>query len=184
MPLRLNTARYDLRATPGVAPDDDAAARLEAHLLGLCPPWSGTGRRFVAGYFAYLREALAANATRVAARLAAFAGLYAPSDWLFSGLAPLPRAHLPAGEGTVRVDFAFWRGDGFATALASDATLTPRRARDRDEALARAGVEAVRFGPNEIGPALFARLLGPNHAAFWDSEPVPSGPFPPLSLPA
>ena len=182
MPLRLNAARYDLRATPGVAPDADAAVRLEAHLLDLCPPWAGAGRRFVAAYFEHLRGALATNAERVAARLAPFAGLYAPGDWLYSGLAPLPRAHLPVDGTTIRVDFAFWRGDGLAAALASDSNLTPRRMRERDEALVRAGVEVVRFGPDEIGPALFGRLLGPAHAAFWEAEPIPSGPFAPAIL--
>jgi hypothetical protein len=181
--LRLNAARYELGATPGLAPSADPALLLERHLAGLCSPWAGASRRFVEGYFAYLRRALADAAEDAAARLAPFAGLYAVEDWLFSAPALLPRAHLPVGgDGRVRADFAIWRGDELVAVLDRDAGLTPRRVRERDAQLAEAGIAVLPFSGAEIGPELFNRLLGPRHVRFWEGEHVPSGPFRPANL--
>jgi hypothetical protein len=60
----------------------------------------------VAFYMAFLAAEVERHRAALAAGLARYDGLYAPEDWIWSALRPLPRAWI-GGE---RVDVAFWDG--------------------------------------------------------------------------
>jgi hypothetical protein len=189
-PLRLNNSRYDLGSTPDVqAVAGDRAAVLRVYLKSLCRPWDNLATGFLDAYFGFVADAIERNAGALAERLAPYAGLYDPRDWLFSAPKPLPRAHLHAppasgAEGSaadfIRVDFAFWLGDRLVAAQSAGAALTPRKAKEQAERLRLAGVEVIPFGPADLardgGRDLFARILGPC-LAFWEGDVLPAGPF-------
>jgi hypothetical protein len=193
-PLRFNNSRYDF----GFAPDAAAGAEGEAavlreYLKGMCKPWDNVSVQFLDAYFRFVAEGLKQDTEALAARLAPYAGLYDPKDFLFSAPKPLPRAHLhaptpgaSASAGAMdpgdflRVDFAFWLGDRLAAAQSAQSFLTPKRAKEHTDRLRLAGVDVHLFGPADLAGDrardFFTRLLGAA-AKFWESEPVPSGPF-------
>jgi hypothetical protein len=193
-PLRFNTSRYESGFAPGVqAGAGDDAALVKDYLKGLCRPWDKLAVQFLDAYFAYLADLLDEQSDLLAARLAPFAGLYKPADWLFSAPKPLPRAHLHAPSdsaasaaagidpaGFVRVDFAFWLGDRLVAAQSSQSALTPKKAKEQADRLRTAGIETFTFAPADLAGAkardFFTRLLG-SAAAFWDGQPLPVGPF-------
>ena len=128
-------------------------------------------------------------------RLAPFAGLYDAAHWLFSAPRPFPRAHLFAPlaqpsatlspDDFVAVDFAFFLGPALVAMLPAQSGLTPKKARERSERLGRAGVHVATFGAADLDAGasiLFSRALSPRLPAFWDSDPVPMGPFRPAGI--
>jgi len=174
--LRLCHGPYPFAEPPDLVGAATNAARLELlrdHLLSLCRPWDKLADAFLAAYFARIAAALS---TVHAELSAAGGGVFAPEDWSFCALRPLPLAHL---AGT-RADFAFWTGAGFA-AIELEGSGSPRKQR-RDE-LARleaAGVAIVRVpgaALQQHGERLLADLLPPAFHHFWETITLPASPF-------
>jgi hypothetical protein len=187
-PLRLYDGPYDFIETPPLQDLADPQAQLDylrAYNERHCSLWGRFQKRFVARYFGFVASEVERNRAALEDRAVAFDGLYRYRDWLFSGLRPLPQAHLCLTDGEtqpVRVDFAFWTGDA-VLAIDLVGTETPGAARQaRRERLAAAGIQAVEI-PNaalaadELTDHLPAALLG-----FWEDDPVPCGPFVPATL--
>ena len=160
-----------------------------------CRPWDPQGHRLVDRYFEVLDELLVAHADTLSEALAPFHGLYDAKHWLFSAPRPYPRAHLLApvdhvGEQLapddfVMVDFAFFLGPAIVALLPAQSGLTPKKARERQERLARAGVKVVTFTAGDLtdnARDFFCRALGPRLPRFWDGDPVPVGPFRPAAI--
>jgi hypothetical protein len=193
-PLRFNNSRYDFGFAPGAAAGaQDEASVLKEYLKGLCKAWDNVSVQFLDAYFRFAADAIEQHADVLAARLAPYAGLYDPKDFLFSAPKPLPRGHVhaPASGARapaaamdpadfLRVDFAFWLGDRVVAAQSAQSFLTPKRAKEHTDRLRLAGVDVHLFGPADLAgdraEKFFTRLLGPT-ATFWESEPLPSGPF-------
>lgn len=177
-PLRLSGGIYPFAEPPDLIRLDTTAARLaflREHLQSLCDLWAKPPRRFLDAYFAWLAATVAAEPAH--RELTALGhGLFAPEDWSFAALRPLPSAFLPAGDEWVRADFAFWTGDGFV------AVEPPgeRRAKRRDELarLARAGVMVIALAAADLvdAAALGARLPAAFHD-FWRNIALPRSPF-------
>jgi hypothetical protein len=188
-PLRLCDGPYPFAEPPdliGLATRDQRLALLGEHLASLCAPWDPLARAFLDAYFAGIAATLAREADALAALAARSGGLFAPEDWSFAALRPLPQAHLAAGAGApVRVDFAFWTGAGFV-AIALEGSATARK--QRLEELARivdSGVVLVRvpgLALKREGADALARLLPRAFHRFWEGVLLPSSPFGPDAL--
>ena len=157
-PIRFGTEPMPPDAMPK---GGDHTARLEAAsawLVGQCGAYAPLRARFVASYFAWIATEIAAHWDELAARLARFGGLYAPEDWTWSALRPLPRALVPEP-----VDFAFWDGAA-VTAILLGETKAPEN------------VPAIRLAPGDLGTGLGARLPDA-WGGFWGGEILPVTPF-------
>ena len=177
-PLRLSDGFYPFAEPPDLIRLDTTAARLDflrEHLQSLCDLWAKPPRQFRDAYFAWISSALASEPAR-SELTAVGGGLFAPADWSFAALRPLPSALLLAGEGAVRTDFAFWTGAGFVVIELPGG----RRATRRDELarLAAAGVTVIELAPADLSDAtaLGVRLPAPFHD-FWRSLKLPPSPF-------
>lgn len=198
MPLTLNNTRYDLEGMPDLSESGGSEAIYIRELIKRhCRAWDQAGHRFLDAYFGALEALLAAHAAELAQRLAPFAGLYDAAHWLFSAPRPFPRAHLfaPAEAAAaelspadfVTVDFGFVLGPELVAMLSAQSGLTPRKARERQERLERAGVRVETFAAGELAEtdravALFSRVLAPRLPAYWSVDPVPVGPFRPGAI--
>jgi hypothetical protein len=176
--LRLCHGPYPFAEPPNLAGAATVAARLELlreHVLSLCKPWDKLAEAFVAAYFARIAAEIAAADGALRALAAPGGGIFAPEDWSFCALRPLPQAHLPE-----RADFAFWTGDRFV-AIELEGSGSPRKQR-RDE-LARleaAGVALVRVPGAPLqqhGERLLADLLPRPFHRFWADITLPASPF-------
>ena len=177
-PLRLSDGSYPFAEPPDLTRLDTTAARLDwlrEHLTSLCDLWAKPPRQFLNAYFAWIAATLAAEPARRALTDAGH-GLFAPEDWSFAALRPLPSAFLPAGGGTARVDFAFWTGAGFVVVELPE----ERRAKRHAELvrLAASGVMLIELAPADLGDAaaLGARLPVAFHD-FWRGVALPPSPF-------
>ena len=183
VPLRLSDGPYRFAEPPDLIRLDTIAARLNflrEHLFSLCDLWAKPPRQFLDAYFAWVAAALADE--RAQGELTATAGgLFAPTDWSFAALRPLPSALLPAGGDTVRADFAFWTG----TSLVAIELPVERRAKRRDE-LARvraSGATMIELGLADLADtAALAMKLPPAFAGFWRGIKLPRSPFGARSL--
>jgi len=192
-PLRLNSTRFDENLLARLRGSDDPLGLIRAALVRLCSPWDKLSRRFVELYFDCILARLETHREAIAKKLLPFDGLYRAEDFVYSALMPLPRAHLyaPCEPGALKrqdfvaVECAFWLGDRLIAATTAPSALTPRKAREKMERLAGAGIEATAFGPQDLegsGEALLARLLSEDHLSFWTGESVPCGPLRPAAL--
>jgi hypothetical protein len=169
-PLRLNTEPMPADAMP-VATGDHAArvAAALAWLESLCGDYAPLRRQFIGAYFRFTAAVIDAHRTELVARLRPYDGLYAPEDFLWSALRPLPRGWVPARDRWLPADMVFWDGtQAIAIELAARDT-------DRQKALLAAGVATLR-----IEPTAFDRLdamLPRGFHRFWDGETLPSSPF-------
>jgi len=177
--LRLCHGPYPFAEPPNLVAAVTVAARLELlreHLLTLCRPWDKLAETFLAAYVARIAAAIAAADGELRDLAAAGGGLFAPEDWSFCALRPLPQAHL---FGT-RADFAFWTGAGFI-AIELEGSGSPRK--QRREELARleaAGVALVRVpgaALQQHGERLLADILPPPFHRFWAGVALPASPF-------
>ena len=176
--LRLCDAAYPFAEPPDLIRIETTATRLaflREHLQSLCDLWAKPPRQFVDAYFAWLAATLASDLARRALTEAGH-GLFAPDDWSFAALRPLPSAFLPAADEWVRAEFAFWTGDGFvAVELPGE-----RRAKRRDELvrLAQAGVTVIELAPADLvdATALGVKLPAAFHD-FWRNIALPRSPF-------
>lgn len=165
--LRLNTEPLPSDAMPLAI--GDHAARITAAtdwLVSLCGDYAPLRGLFIRCYFDFLAAEIAAHRIELAEQLRRYDGLYAPDDWTWSALRPLPRAWLPAQGRMLPTDIAFWDGTlPIAIELAARDT-------ERQAALRAAGITVLRMEPNKLADALpqcFHR--------FWRDQTLPSSPF-------
>jgi hypothetical protein len=182
--LALSDGPYPFAEPPDLVRAVTVADRLE--LLReltreLCGSWDRLAAIFADAYFEWVASLIAAATPELAAR----AGLFAPADWSFCALRPLPQAHLPAGEAPVRVDFAFWAGDRFiAIDLQGSGSVRSAR-RDELARLAANGTALVAVPGAALAQeraALLQRVLPAPMQRFWAGVDLPAGPFGPDAL--
>lgn len=177
-PLRLSDGPYPFAEPPDLIRVATTTARLDflrEHLRLLCGLWARSPLAFLDTYFAWIGTTLAPPP--VARALAEVAhGLFAPEDWSFAALRPLPAALLPAGGATIRADFAFWTGACFvAIELPGE-----RRAKRRDELACLAATDAtvIELMSTDIASAAaLGAKLPADFAEFWRGIPLPLSPF-------
>ncbi|HUZ75518.1 MAG TPA: hypothetical protein VMU87_21240 [Stellaceae bacterium] len=188
--LRLADGPYPFPEPPDLIRIATVAERLDLlreHLQSLCGLWDRPSRQFLDAYFAHIAAAIAASEPALAALAAGTGGLFAPPDWSFAALRPLPQAHLDGADDTppVRVDFAFWTGDALV-AIELRGSASPRRQRQAElQRLAASGVRLVEVPAQALrqeGAALLARLLPAPFQRFWEGVRLPKSPFAPQTL--
>ena len=149
----------------------DHAVRVAAAidwLTGLCGDYAPLRRQFIASYFNHIATRLDAHRADLVQRLNPYDGLYAPEDFLWSALMPLPRGWVPTGDQLLPADIVFWDGtQPIAIEIASRTTA-------RQSALNAAGVLVCRVEPGtvDVGPCLPERFQ-----RFWQDQILPSSPF-------
>jgi hypothetical protein len=165
--LRLNTEPLPAEAL-STAVDDHAArvTEMKRFLRGLCGDYAPQRLRFVDCYIDCMTAHLDAHREELAQSLRRYDGLYAPEDWLWSALRPLPRAWLSAGAGMMPADFAFWDG-------------TQPIAVDLGGARNDAGIVVCRVGPDVLAgdPRGLLEVLPDSFRCFWGGEVLPVSPF-------
>jgi hypothetical protein len=138
-------------------------------LVGLCGDYAPLRRQFIDAYLRCIAAEIAARRAGLIARLARYDGLYAPEDFLWSALRPLPRGWIPVNGQLLPADVVFWDGtQPIAVEVASRET-------DRERALRAAGITVYRIEPGQ-----FDRLdavLSQSFLRFWEPERLPSSPF-------
>ena len=190
--LRLNSGGIEFGDPPPLRDMPDVAAQLaflNRHFHHQCGVWAKYARRFVDRYFAFVATEISENREALADRLRPFGTLYEPEHWAFSALRPLPRAHLPTGEGRAgpngppaltRVEIAFWTAGGpVAIELVGRGSRLPSDARRR-ACLEAGGVEIVEVSHDTLDsdrPDAFGALLPASFRRFWEDEALPMGPF-------
>jgi hypothetical protein len=150
----------------------DHAARVTAALAwldSLCGDYAPLRRQFIGAYLRFTAAVIDAHRTELAARLQQYDGLYAPEDFLWSALRPLPRGWVPAGDRWLPADMVFWDGTQ-AIAIELGARDT-----DRQRALLAAGIGILRIALADFDQ-LGSILPGCFHR-FWEGETLPSSPF-------
>jgi hypothetical protein len=157
-PLRLNTEPLPPDALVAVADHAARVAAAVAWLHDLCGDYAPPRRQFIIAYFDFLSAHIAEHRAQLAEALARYDGLYAPSDWFWSALRPLPRAWLPAGDRLLPADIAFWDG---AQLLAFE------RDSRRRSALHEAGIAII----DSIDE------LPDSFRSFWRDQTLPMSPF-------
>ncbi|MGE0628160.1 MAG: hypothetical protein AB7O43_10080 [Hyphomicrobiaceae bacterium] len=191
-PLRISSLAHPFTRPPmaqELAHAGTQLAFLEQHVLGLCDPWAKPARLFVQRYFGGLRAYTAAEHDSLSSKAQGLSGLVEPEHWCFSGLMPLPRAHLfcpasetspsIAAESVSLVDFAFWTGCELVAVVLVSGTILPGRRRTLD----RIGADNVRLSLIEAnildrddGPMLLATLGQPFLDAIRNAD-FPDSPF-------
>ena len=176
--LRLSDGHYSFAEPPDLIRLATTAARLDflrEHLRSLCGLWAKSPLAFLDAYFAWIGATLAAAPVQAVLTEMGH-GLFVSEDWSFAAPRPLPSALLPAGDATIRADFAFWTGTGFvAIELPGE-----RRARRRSELmqLAAAGATVIELTPADLADtAVLGVKLPAEFAEFWRGAPLPRSPF-------
>ena len=186
VPLRLSDGPYPFPEPPDLIRIAGTAERLELlceHLQSLCGLWDRPARLFLDAYFRFIDRSITEGAAELAALGAKSGGLFAPADWSFTALRPLPQAQLLADSpAPVRADFAFWTGDGLV-AVELQAGASPRRQRQDELArLATAGIAVITVAAAELqrdAERLLASLFPPTLQKFWRGVTLPASPFGP-----
>jgi hypothetical protein len=172
--LRLNSEPVPQDAMPLAI--GDHAARVAASLAwleGLCGDYAPLRRQFIAAYFRFLAAHLGVHHDELAERVEPYDGLYAPEDWLWSALRPLPRGWAPVGDQLLPADIVFWDGTQLIAIELS------ARETDRQKALQDAGIVVLRIGPTVLGgdPMLMGGILPDSLQRYWEGQVLPSSPF-------
>jgi hypothetical protein len=163
-PLRLNSEPVPPDAMPLVVGDHTSrVAAAQAWLESQCGDYAPLRRQFIVAYFRFVGERIEAQRTELTERLKRYDGLYAPEDYLWSALRPLPRGWVPAGAELRLADIVFWTG---TRVIAIELT-----ARDRP-----AGFDAgYRIEP--AGLTRLGAILPPELMTVWADQRLPSSPF-------
>ena len=178
-PLRLNSDPVPADAMPLVVGDHAArVAAARTWLHSLCGDYAPLRRQFIDAYLDLAASCIAAHRDALAARLAPYDGLYAPEDFLWSALRPLPRGWVPVGQQLLPADIVFWNG---TTVVAVEVAA---RETERQRALRAAGVMTHRISPDMIGRLDTIPSL--DFPLYWDSQTLPVSPFrrTPIGVPA
>jgi hypothetical protein len=165
--LRLNTEPLPAEALAS-AVDDHAGrvATMKRFLRGLCGDYAPQRVRFVDCYIDCMAAHLDAHREQLARELQRYDGLYAPEDWLWSALRPLPRAWLHGEAGMVAVDVAFWDG-------------TQAIAIDVGNSQGTSGIVVCRITPDVLAgdPLELLEILPDSFRRYWDGGILPVSPF-------
>lgn len=165
-PLRLNSEALPADAIAAAPNHVARVAAMRAYLRGLCGDYASQRMRFVEFYLDCMVAHLDAYRDEVARELARFAGLYAPEDWLWSSLRPLPRAWLTNEKAMVPVDVAFWDG---SQVIAIDL--------GGKQKLAGATVCSIDTSALTGDPLALLDLLPHSFHYFWRHDVLPRSPF-------
>jgi hypothetical protein len=169
-PLRLNTAPVPTDAMPLAV--GDHAARITAAiqwLESLCGNYAPLRRQFINRYFGFIAAQIESHREELIERVKPFDGLYAPEDFLWSALRPLPRGWVPVQGALLPADMVFWDG------LQAVAIELSARDTGRQKALAAAGAIVLRIEPDAF-PWLGDKLPG-SFQRFWEGQMLPASPF-------
>jgi hypothetical protein len=164
-PLRLNSEALPADAIAAAPNHVARVAAMRAYLRGLCGDYASHRMRFVEFYLDSMVAHLDAYRDEVAGELARFARLYAPEDWLWSSLRPLPRAWL-GEKAVVPVDVAFWDG---TQVIAIDLAGTQK--------LPGATICRVDTSALTGDPLALLDLLPHSFRYFWRHDVLPRSPF-------
>jgi hypothetical protein len=173
-PLRLNSEPVPADAMP-LAIDNHAArvAAAIAWLVSLCGDYAPLQRQFIVCYFACIAAQLDTHRAHLAERVGPYDGLYAPEDFLWSALRPLPRGWVPTQGQLLPADIVFWDGTQ-PVAIELSARET-----EHQKALQAAGVAVHRIEPGMLGsdPIPLGQILPESFQRFWCGQTLPSSPF-------
>jgi hypothetical protein len=172
--LRLNTVPVPADAMPLVIGDHLArVAAATEWLVSLCGDYAPLQRQFIAAYFGFISAHLDAHRAALAERVKPYGGLYAPEDFLWSALRPLPRGWVPTPGKLLPADMVFWDGTQVIAVELS------ARETDKQKALQAARIAVYRIEPNLLGsdPIQLGQILPENFRRFWDGQTLPSSPF-------
>jgi hypothetical protein len=182
VPLCINSSAFSAAQRAALALDPDLWEACKAQALAACGTWGGLQRRLITWYFDAIDSVIAGNKDELQTRLGACEGLYRLADWHYSALMPVPRAWLPAADGTfVQVDAAFWRGDKLVALDTGTRTVSPKAKAKIREAATALGAELVPVGATDLAEGrleLLDKIYG-GPPAFWRTEVLPTGPFGP-----
>ncbi len=165
--LRLNTEPLPAEAMASVAGDHAArVAAMKQFLRGLCGDYAPQRVRFVDCYIDCMAAHLDAHRDELTRDLQRYDGLYAPEDWLWSALRPLPRAWLRTEAGMALVDFAFWDGTGTIAIDVGNSQST-------------SGMTVCCITPDLVAgdPLALLDVLPDSFRCFWHGEILPVSPF-------
>ena len=163
-PLRLSSEPVPADAMPPATGDHVARVAAAVAWLGSqCGDYAPLRRQFIAAYFCLLAEQIEVHREALAERLKPYDGLFAPEDFLWSALRPLPRGWVPVGGMFLPADVVFWDGERVM------AIEVAARDTDRQRALQAAGVMVWRMLPDAVGAELFPPR--------WGEQMLPSSPF-------
>lgn len=169
-PLRLNSEPVPADAMP-LATGDHAARVVAAieWLHGQCGDYAPLRRQFITAYFRFIAAQIEAHRDELARSLAPYDGLFAPEDYLWSALRPLPRGWVPVADRYLAADIVFWDG---TQAIAVELSARPT---EKQKTLTAAGCAVF-----QIEPGTFDRLgefLPKTCSHFCDASVLPSSPF-------
>ncbi len=165
-PLRLNSEALPADVIAAAPNHLARVAAVRAYLRGLCGDYASHRMRFVDLYLEGMSAHLDAYRDEVARELARFGRLYAPEDWLWSSLRPMPRAWLTSEKAMVPMDVAFWDG---TQVIAIDLGGTRE--------LPGATVCRVNASALTGDPLALLDLLPHSFRYFWRHEVLPRSPF-------
>jgi hypothetical protein len=169
-PLRLNSEPVPADAMPLATGDHVArVAAAVAWLESQCGDYAPLRRQFIAAYLRCVAAQIEAHRVELAERLKPYDGLYAPEDFLWSALRPLPRGWVPLGERYLPADVVLWDG---TKAIAIE---LGGRDTEKQKVLLAAGVEVFRVEPGAFDR--LPELLPAGFRHFWNSETLPMSPF-------
>jgi hypothetical protein len=166
--LRLNSEPVPADAMPLAI--GDHAARVTAAiewLTGLCGDYAPLRQQFIGRYFDFIAAHLDAHRDELAERVKRYYGLYAPEDFLWSALRPLPRGWVPVADTLLPADMVFWDG---ARVVAIELAA---RETERQRSLMAAGVTVLRVEAD----ANLDDIMPDNFRRFWEGLLLPSSPF-------
>jgi len=172
---------------------DDQLTKLRRALTRHCDPWQRSQHRFLDCYFDFITRHVENHRNALIGKLESYSTLFQFRDWVYSGLLPLPRAHLhapnsskPFGPETLaQVDFAFWTGTtAIAIEIPGKGTRSPV-VDQRHLRLRRAGVGIIELEDELLefaNAADFEAALPEDLLLFWHGRALPSGPLKPAAL--
>ncbi len=150
----------------------DHAARVAAATAWLesqCGDYAPLRRQFIAAYFHVIATQIEVHREELAERAKPYDGLYAPEDWVWSALRPLPRGWVPTPDRLLPADVVFWDGTQVvAFELAARET-------EKQKALHAAGIAVYRVAPSAFDR--LAEALPDNFLRFWNVQSLPCSPF-------
>ena len=168
--FRLNSEPVPADAMPPATGDHLACvAAATDWLCSLCGDYAPLRRQFIGCYFDFIAAHLDAHRAELAERLKPYDGLYAPEDFLWSALRPLPRGWVPVGNTLLPADVVFWDG-AHAVAIELSARET-----EKQKALAAAGVVVLRIEPGAMSQ--LGQMLPDSFQRYWDGQVLPASPF-------
>lgn len=188
--LRLNDTPYEFtrRSAPQEpSGDSDPLELLQTRIADFCDLWSKPTRRWVSCYFEFISARVELNRDLLIERLEKFGGLYKYQDWIYSALAPLPRAWIHISPGTpltpetlLPTDFAFWTGNKAVAVYVTGVETPTAEFQERTRRLRASGTQVIEIpaGSMKSGDKdSLGALLPTCFKRFWEGEAFPSGPF-------